>query len=227
MKINLNDYTTLEFYKGNELLLFFNTKLFPDMQLILNHKETPCFEYTSSLSFDSDFSLGSEVLNYLRLDEAMQSSRNIESVINHINTILKQYNYTFFYHNEKFSNVMVSDIYKFINNGITEIHIQFIKRDRLNNYKKIIFDVDLEILRFYSYSWDSNLYIDSFDIEDELDRIAEDKLYQECLEQNLGDEQLFEQFYNNIPVPTDKDFYNDKNDIYIATIEDLKILQED
>lgn len=219
MKIDLNYYDSMELYKDDELLLSINTKASPNIQLVLNHKNEQDFEYTSSSNFDSELTLGSEILHYLTVDRDTQSRCNVESLINKINNLLRRYDYTLYCQNEKFTNVIVSDIYKFVTNDAKEIHIQFVKQDRLNDYKKIIFDVDLEVLRFYTYPWDSNLYVDAIDVEDELDRIAEDKLYQDCLEKDSGNQMLYEKFYETIPTPTDKDFYNTPfdNQPYIPT----------
>ena len=215
MKIDLSKYKKVELLKQNNFLLQFDN--LSNMQLVLHEKEP---KIVSFIDDNVEYMLGSELLSMIRVDKYNMNNNLISELISNLNTLLKEYDYTFYYHNKIFKNVLISDIYR--GNNTAEIYIQFIKRDRLNNYKQIIFDTDTEVLKLYTYLDDSNLYIDSFDLDDLIEQEEEFILYKEQIEQ---DSNTLSDFYKAIPFPTDKDFLIEE-DIYIPTEDDLSILNK-
>ena len=215
MKIDLSKYKKVELLKQNNFLLQFDN--LSNMQLVLHEKEP---KLVSFIDDDTKYILGSELLSMINVDKHNMNKDLISKLISNLNTLLEKYDYTFYYHDKVFKNILISDIYR--GKNTSEIYIQFIKRDRLNNYKQIIFDTDTEVLKLYTYLDDSNLYIDSFDLDDLIEQEEEFILYKEQIEQ---DSNTLYDFYKDIPFPTDKDFLVEE-DIYIPTEEDLSILNK-
>ena len=213
MKIDLSKYKKVELLKQNNFLLQFDNLL--NMTLILHEKEP---KIVSFIDDNVEYMLGSELLSMISVDKHNANKDNISKMMVIINTLLKKYNYTFYYHDEIFQDVVVSDISRDIYTN--DILIQFVKRTNFKEYKQIIFDTDVEVLKLYTYLDDSNLYIDSFDLDDLIEQEEEFILYKEQIEQDSN--MLFD-FYKDIPFPTDKDILIEE-DIYIPTEEDLSIL---
>ena len=215
MLIDLSKYTKLELLKQNNFLLQFDN--LSNMRLILHEKD---FKFVSFIENNIKYTLGPELLSMINTDKHNANKDNISKVMVIINSLLKDYNYTFYYHNEIFQDVVVSDISRDIYTN--DILIQFVKRTNFKEYKQIIFDTDVEVLKLYTYLNDSNLYIDSFDLDDLIEQEKEFILYKEQIEQDSN--MLFD-FYKDIPFPTDKDFLIEE-DSYIPTEEDLSILNK-
>lgn len=213
MLIDLSKYTKLELLKQNNFLLQFDN--LSNMRLILHEKD---FKFVSFIENNTKYTLGPELLSMINTDKHNANKDNISKVMVIINSLLKDYNYTFYYHNEIFQDVVVSDISRDIYTN--DILIQFVKRTNFKEYKQIIFDTDVEVLKLYTYLDDPNLYIDSFDLDDLIEQEEEFIFYKEQLEQ---DSNILSDFYKDIPFPTDKDILIEE-DMYIPTEEDLSIL---
>lgn len=215
MQIDLSKYSQIELIKQNNFSLQFDN--LSNMKLILHEKEP---KLVSFIDDDTKYILGPELLSMINVDKHNANKDNISKVMVIINSLLKDYNYTFYYHNEIFQDIVVSDISRDIYTN--DILIQFVKRTNFKEYKQIIFDTDVEVLKLYTYLNDSNLYIDSFDLDDLIEQEKEFILYKEQIEQDSN--MLFD-FYKDIPFPTDKDFLIEE-DIFIPTEEDLSILNK-